>query len=37
MHQTDVVDLNKIYNFKSRDNSVDVALGYGLDDWDSRV
>jgi hypothetical protein len=23
--------------FKSRDNSVGIALGYGLDDWGSRV
>jgi hypothetical protein len=31
------VFLHKIYNFNSRDTSVGIALGYGLDDRGSRV
>jgi hypothetical protein len=30
-------DYERKYPFNSRDSSVGIALGYGLDDWDSRV
>jgi hypothetical protein len=32
-----VLFLNSLFDLKSRDSSIGIALGYGLDDWGSKV
>jgi hypothetical protein len=37
MFASEIVYNCNAFNFTSRDDSVGIALGYGLDDWGSRV